>query len=73
MKIKVRYTIDTEYEFDDNQIRLNLDDEDGSLEDCAKGWIEEDFRRIENRVDNVLSSDYKTNLEMIIEGQNEKT
>lgn len=67
MKIKVRYIIDTEYEFDDNQIRLNLDDEDGSLEDCAKGWIEEDFRRIENRVDNVLSADYKTNLEMIIE------
>jgi hypothetical protein len=72
MKIKVRYTIDTEYEFDDNQIRLNLDSEDDSPECWAKGWIEEDFIKIENRADNVLP-DYKTNLEMIVEGQNEKT
>ena len=66
MKVKVRYTIETEYEFNDDQIRWNLENENDSLESWAKGWIEEDFIKIETRADNVLP-DYKANLEMIVE------
>ena len=46
MKVKVKYVLETEYEF--------TDDEYFQDESRVCNWIKEDFYKIENRADNVL-------------------
>ena len=62
MKVKVHYTIDTEYDFDDNELN-ELDIEPLS---AAREWVKEDFIKIETRVDNVLPK-YTSNIHFTFE------
>lgn len=57
----VTYTITTTYTF--NPDCLLDKDEEQTEETFCRGWIEEDFRRIENRADNVLP-DYTSTLQI---------
>ena len=58
MKIQVKYTIKTTYEFDEEELAREYPEEN-DLVKFAEGWIEEDFNRITNRADNVLPFDYR--------------
>jgi len=51
--IKVKYQIETEYEFDKDELPKYYDKTAPVLEWC-KNWIQEDFNRLETRADNVL-------------------
>ena len=64
MKIQVKYTIKTTYEFDEAELARDYPEEDNLME-FAQGWIEEDFERITNRADNVLPFDYKVNIQFV--------
>ena len=53
MKVKVKYVLETEYEFtDDEQLSYFPDEE--TPESHARNWIKEDFYKVENRADNIL-------------------
>lgn len=54
MIVKVKYTIETEYNFSNEQQLLTFPDEDETVEQWIENWIKEDFYKIENRADNVL-------------------
>ena len=54
MKVKVKYILDTEYEFNDNGQLSYFPDDYENPESRARNWIEEDFRRLETRADNIL-------------------
>lgn len=58
----VTYTITTTYTFDSDFLLEK--DEEQTEETFCRGWIEEDFRRIENRADNVLPVDYTSTLQV---------
>ena len=64
MKIQVKYTIKTTYEFDEAELVRDYPEEDNLME-FAQEWIEEDFERITNRADNVLPFDYKVNIQFV--------
>lgn len=64
MKIQVKYTIKTTYEFDEDKLAREYPEEN-DLVKFAKGWIEEDFYHITNRADNVLPFDYTTDIQFI--------
>lgn len=53
MKVKVQYILETEYDFNDEQLSY-FPDEYETIESWARGWIKEDFYKVENRADNVL-------------------
>lgn len=76
MKVKVIYTIETEYNFNDEYVKSSIDEEDidnNSAEKWATNWIKEDFYKVENRADNVLPV-YSSNLDITIEEEeNEET
>lgn len=55
----VTYTITATYIFD-----LIDKDEEQTDETFCRGYIEEDFKRIENRADNVLPVDYTSTLQV---------
>ena len=50
MRVKVHYTIDTEYDFDEDYLR---ESNDGPFS-TARELIKHDFLRIETRADNVI-------------------
>lgn len=47
--IKVKYQIETEYEFDKDELSKTA-----PVFEWCKNWIQEDFNRLETRADNVL-------------------
>ena len=71
MKIQVKYTIKTTYEFDEDELAREYPEEDNIVE-FAEGWIEEDFNRITNRADNILPFDYKVDIQFIGKEVNSK-
>ena len=64
MKIQVKYTIKTTYEFDEDKLAREYPEEKDIVK-FAEGWIDEDFNRITNRADNVLPFDYKVDIQFI--------
>lgn len=64
MKIQVKYTIKTTYEFDEDELAREYPEEN-DLVKFAEEWIEEDFNRITNRADNVIPFDYKVDIHFI--------
>ena len=64
MKIQVKYTITTVYEYDEAKLAREYPEEDNLIE-FAREWIEEDFNRITNRADNVLPFDYKVDIQFV--------
>lgn len=64
MKIQVKYTIKTTYEFDEDELAREYPEENDLIK-FAEGWIEEDFNRITNRADNVIPFDYKVDIQFI--------
>lgn len=64
MKIQVKYTIKTTYEFDEDKLAREYPEEN-DLVKFAEGWIEEDFNRITNRADNVIPFDYKVDIQFV--------
>lgn len=71
MKVKITYTLETEYSFDDKEI-LNLIKEYGdgsSTEDILGEWVREDFERIETRADNVLCAPFTSTLTLNFKGE----
>lgn len=71
MKIQVKYTIKTTYEFDEDELAHKYSEENDLVE-FAKGWIEEDFNRITNRAENILPFDYKVDIKFIEKEVNSK-
>lgn len=61
MKIEAKYTITTTYNFDDETFAREYPGVDRVK--LAEDWIKEDFYRITNRADNVLSTDYNVELQ----------
>ena len=53
INIHAIYTIETDYEFDREQLSRMADPGEDLIQ-MAQNWIEEDFNKIENRADNVL-------------------
>ena len=71
MKVKITYTLETEYSFDDKEI-LNLVKEYGdgsSAKDILGAWIHEDFERVETRADNVLRAPFTSTLTLDFKGE----
>lgn len=64
MKIQVKYTIKTTYEFDEDELAREYPEEKDIVK-FAEGWIDEDFNSITNRADNVLPFDYKVDIQFI--------
>ena len=64
MKIQVKYTIKTTYEFDEDELAREYPEENDLIR-FAEGWIEEDFNRITNRADNVIPYDYKVDIQFV--------
>lgn len=64
MKIQVKYTIKTTYEFDEDKLAREYPEEKDIVK-FAEGWIDEDFNRITNRADNILPFDYKVDIQFI--------
>lgn len=64
MKIQVKYTIKTIYEFDEDELAREYPEEK-DLVKFAEEWIEEDFERITSRADNVLPFDYKVDIQFV--------
>ena len=64
MKIQVKYTIKTIYEFDEDKLAREYPEEDNIVE-FVEGWIEEDLNKITNRADNVLPFDYKVDIQFV--------
>jgi len=62
IKYHVTYTIETDYTFDYDELAHEYPEELPRLNDFIRGWIEEDFLRVENRADNVLPLNYSTSL-----------
>jgi len=58
----VTYTITATYTFDSDFLLEK--DEEQTEETFCRNWIEEDFKRIENRADNVLPVDYTSTLQV---------
>ena len=54
MKVKVKYILETEYEFTNNEQLSYSQDESETPESWACNWIKEDFYKVENRASNVL-------------------
>lgn len=61
MKIETKYTITATYNFDDETFAREYPEVDRVK--LAEDWIKEDFYRITNRADNVLSTDYNVELQ----------
>ena len=64
MKIQVKYTIKTTYEFNEDELAREYPEEQDIIK-FAEGWIEEDFNRITGRADNVLPFDYKVDIQFV--------
>lgn len=64
MKIQVKYTIKTTYEFDEDELAREYPEENDFVR-FAEEWIEEDFNRITNRADNVIPFDYKVDIQFV--------
>ena len=64
MKIQVKYTIKTTYEFDEDKLAREYPEEKDIVK-FAEGWIDEDFNSITNRADNILPFDYKVDIQFI--------
>ena len=64
MKIQVKYTIKTTYEFDEDELAHEYPEEEDIVK-FAEGWIDEDFKSITNRADNILPFDYKVDIQFI--------
>lgn len=64
MKIQVKYTIKTTYEYDEDELAREYPEEN-DLVKFAEEWIEEDFNRITNRADNILTFEYTTDIQFI--------
>ena len=64
MKVHVTYTIECDYEFDEEELAREYPEED-NINAFVEGWIEEDFARITTRADNVLPFDYKETLTIL--------
>ena len=64
MKIQVKYTIKTTYEFDEDELAREYPEEKDIVK-FAEGWIDEDFNCITNRADNILPFDYKVDIQFI--------
>lgn len=64
-KVHVKYTIDCDYFFSEEEIRQQIEDneDERTVEEVIKEWIEEDFNRVETRADNVLPQ-YSSDLEI---------
>lgn len=71
MKIQVKYTIKTTYEFDEDKLAREYPEEQDIVK-FAEGWIDEDFNSITNRADNVLPFDYKVDIQFIEKEVNSK-
>jgi len=61
MKIETKYTITATYNFDDETFAREYPEVDRVK--LAEDWIKEDFDRITNRADNVLSVDYNVEIQ----------
>jgi len=61
MKIEAKYTITATYNFDDETFAREYPEVDRVK--LAEDWIKEDFDRITNRADNVLSGDYNVEIQ----------
>lgn len=61
MKIETKYTITATYNFDDEELVREYPEVDRVK--LAEDWIKEDFYRITNRADNILSVDYNVELQ----------
>lgn len=64
MKIQVKYTIKTTYEFDEDELAREYPEEKDIVK-FAEGWIDEDFNSITSRADNILPFDYKVDIQFI--------
>lgn len=71
MKIQVKYTIKTTYEFDEDKLAREYPEEQDIVK-FAEGWIDEDFNSITNRADNILPFDYKVDIQFIEKEVNSK-
>ena len=63
MKIETKYTITATYNFNDETFAREYPGVDRVK--LAEDWIKEDFYRITNRADNVLSVDYDVDIQFI--------
>ena len=61
MKIEAKYTITATYNFNNETFAREYPGVDHVK--LAEDWIKEDFYRITNRADNVLSVDYNVELQ----------
>ena len=71
MKIQVKYTIKTTYEFDEDELAREYPEEQDIVK-FAEGWIDEDFNSITNRADNILPFDYTVDIQFIEKEVNSK-
>lgn len=63
IKAHVRYTIDCDYFFSEEEMKQIAEDYSVELTDSIRNWIEQDFYKVETRADNVLPQ-YSSNLEI---------
>lgn len=63
IKAHVRYTIDCDYFFSEEEMKQIAEDYGVELTDSIRNWIEQDFYKVETRADNVLPQ-YSSDLEI---------
>lgn len=61
MKIEAKYTITATYNFNDETFTREYPEVDRVK--LAEDWIKEDFYRVTNRVDSVMSVDYNVDIQ----------
>ena len=64
IKAHVKYTIDCDYFFSEEEMKQIAEDNGGGYADSIiRNWIEQDFYKVETRADNVLPQ-YSSDLEI---------